>query len=415
MKNLLFLGLLSTSLLTITSCGDRSKLYENMGPTVNTQGLSASDIGKKLANTNYVCDRFSKDGCMNEVLLMGKLNKGKLQTCAAFFVGDNTIATASKCLPRKGNDETNEQWLENSCAAIAFKDLKGFTYTCNEISIQSHSNIALITSRQSSKVGFLEVSTEGVTFGSKNKTIELSSFRKGDVTNYTQIEGRYTKEKKFCDGLKDSLITTLSESAGSKNFFFKNCANSWNSTGSPVINNGKVAALLFTGVDGNSDFGSEISDRSGVSIAENLACQTALNSSTPTDCDLHHNGHKRAQLANKVATIVSSTLKADHNITIFRKDSKLLLLETPALKSCYTEGEVGSMDVCKVSYSIKDKYTGTYDTTKFEIKCEDTDKVKVNWKFVKTDSKNILVQTLDDYTLSGYHTDSEFSEVSECL
>ncbi|MFG1483294.1 hypothetical protein ABMA79_01375 [Halobacteriovorax sp. HFRX-2_2] len=416
MKKILLLGVSAITLLNLTSCGNRSSIYEDKGPTINSQGLKGDAVASEVAGANFVCDRFSKDGCIDQVLMMGKLNRGKLQTCAAFFVGDNLIATAKKCLPSRQKDQSYSDWLDSACSEIAFKDLKGFTYTCSSIENQKYSEIVLVSTKQKSKVGFLETTNQGINFGGENKIFELTSFKRGFEVNYAVSEGKYTRAKKKCNGLKDSLLTTINGSKDSKNFVLSNCAIDWNSTGSPVLVDGKVAGMLHGKIEGDADFGTKVSDRDGVALAENFACQTKFYAETPAACDLHKLGDKISSLKNTLkSTLVNNGTAFDtvtQDITIFRKDSNLMVLATEKATTCATEGEKGSFQACKVNLPLKNKFLSTLDLANVALDCDNA--VTTNWKTIKVDEKLTRQFSFEDYTLDGYHADRFWVEVPAC-
>lgn len=416
MKNLLFLGICATTLLTFTSCGNRSGLYENIGPTMNTQGLKGISIATELNEAPFVCDRYSKDGCIDEVVLMGKLNRGRLQTCAAFFVGENLIATAKKCLPNKERDDSYEAWLEKSCAAVGFKDLKGYVYTCSSIENERYSEIVYINTKQSSQVGFLETTNEGINFDAKNKIFEITSFNRSGTTNYALSEGKYTRAKKECNGVTNSLISTLSDSKDSKNFVLSSCAIDWNSTGAPVLVDGKVAAMLHGKIEGDADFGVKISDRDGVAVAENFACQNKFNTAIPADCGLHNQGHKMQKLQSTItnALVNNGTAfdPATKLATIYRKDSNLLVLANNKATACASVGQTGSFQACKINLPLKNRFLSTLDLENITLDCDNL--VTVNWKAINVEDKLTRLYSFEDYNLSGYHQDRFWNEINAC-
>lgn len=417
MKNALLLTTLVFTLAGLTSCGDRSSLYDNTGPTLNSQGLGGVSIASALNEAPFVCDRYSKDGCIDEVLLMGKLNRGRLQTCASFFVGDNLVATAKKCLPRQERDQSFGDWMASACKQIAFKDLKGYVYTCDSIENQRYSEIILVNTKQKSNVGFLETTFDGVKFGDKNKIFEITSFSRGGTTNYALSEGKYTRAKKECKGITNSLLTTINGTKDSKNFVLSNCAIDWNSTGAPVIVDGKVAGMLHGKIEGDADFGAKVSERDGVALAENFACQTKFNPSTPADCNLHHDTHKRNALTNLIQEALvnngSTFESSSKDITIFRKDGDLLVLETQKPALCSSVGDTGSFQACKVKLPMKNKFLSIIDIENVALDCETP--VAISWKAVNYNDELTRALSFDDLSLNGYHTDLNFKKLNSCL
>lgn len=414
MKNALLLLLATTTAISLTSCGDRSSsIYDNNTPTINSMGISGNRTAELLSQAPFVCDKFSRDGCIDEVLLMAKAAGSNLQTCVAFFIGENTIATATKCLPNKSN-------FDYSCANIAFKDLKSNIYTCSSITSDNYSEIALIHTKKKSEVGFLEVSTEGVKFGDFNKTFEVTSFTRSNVTNFAISEGRYTRAKKKCIGVQDSLISTINDSKDSKNFILSGCAVDWNSTGAPVIVNGKVAALLHGKIEGASDFGATISEKDGVAIAENFACQTTLNEEVPADCALYSTEHKKAKFFQRLSDALEGNteevISAVEEIKIFKSEESpapvLVHLPAASEESCSSKGDTNTVEACVINLQMKNKYLSIVDFENVELDCDN--KVTVESKVVNSKDGLIEVKSFDSYSLDGIETYTQIQKVTAC-